>query len=266
MTWLRLPSPSMPLDPWHSIEMAVSAYERKSVLPAERRNPQVISWNRLAKLSQFKIDGRVVMGSFLDDIQDPAVRKEAVQPPLIARPMAGLRNPKAILPNDNNGQSELRGASQNSNNAGMLLRCRGKRIRVQDQSRLTGVHISGSTFSNASSITLLIRRVSLRKSFNLPMCFIQGLWPSAGATFSLSSTASVTNCLRGMPCSAAFDFARRKIVSGISKVVFMDTISHIYGRRVNIQRGLCNDVKERQNWRRGFEGAKYQESFRPRSF
>src|SRR5713226_4124772 len=180
--------------------------------------------------------------------------------------MTGLGDPKAIFPYDNNRESYLLGASQNPNKAWMFLRGSGKRVRVQDQLRLSGAHISGSTFSNASSITLLIRRVSLRKSFNLPMCFIQARWPSAGATFSLSSTASVTNCLSGMPCSAAFDFARRKTVSGISKVVFMDTISHIYGRRVNIQRGLCNDVKERQNWRRGFEGAKYQESFRPRSF
>src|SRR5712692_81572 len=143
--------------------------------------------------------------------------------------MTGLGDPKAIFPYDNNRESYLLGASQNPNKAWMFLRGSGKRVRVQDQLRLSGAHISTSSSSNASSITLLIRRVSLRKSFSLPRCFIQARWPSAGATFSLSSTASVTNCLSGMPCSAAFDFARRKIVSGISKVVFMDSVSHIYG-------------------------------------
>src|ERR1700730_13769392 len=69
-------------------------------------------------------------------------------------------------------------------------------------------------------MTLLIRAVSLRKSFSLPMCFIQGFWPVPVDVFNLSSTASVTNCRRGMPRSAAFDFARRKIVSGISNLVF----------------------------------------------
>src|SRR5713226_3077305 len=73
-------------------------------------------------------------------------------------------------------------------------------------------------------MTLLIRTVSLCRSFSLPMCFIQGFWPSARAVFNLSSTASVTNCRSGMPCSAAFDFARRKMVSGISNVVFIDLI------------------------------------------
>src|SRR5712692_8248036 len=53
----------------------------------------------------------------------------------------------------------------------MFLRCRRKRIRVQDQSRLSGAHISASTSSNASSITLLIRLVSLRKILQLAYMF-----------------------------------------------------------------------------------------------
>src|SRR6266852_5383855 len=111
----------------------------------------------------------------------------------------------------------------------MLLRGGGKSVGVQDQScvseaRVSGAHISGSTSSKASSMTLVIRTVSLRRSFSFPMCLIHGFWPAAGAVFNLSSTASVTNCRRGMPCSAAFDFARRKIVSGISNVVFIRLI------------------------------------------
>jgi hypothetical protein len=58
--------------------MPVSAQERKNMLPAECRNPQVIGWNRLSGLSQFNVDGRVVMGSFIGNIQDFAVGNESV--------------------------------------------------------------------------------------------------------------------------------------------------------------------------------------------
>src|SRR5438309_70698 len=51
-----------------------------------------------------------------------------------------------------------------------------------------------------------IRRVSLCKCISLPICLIHCLLWSVFVVFSLSSTASVTNCLRGIPCSAALDF------------------------------------------------------------
>jgi len=85
--------------------MPVSAQERKNMLPAECRNPQVIGWNRLSGVSQFNVDGRVVMGSFLGNIQHSAVHNETVQPAPEARPMTGLGDPKAIFPYDDNRES-----------------------------------------------------------------------------------------------------------------------------------------------------------------
>src|SRR5271163_4345345 len=71
---------------------------------------------------------------------------------------------------------------------------------------------------------LLMRAVSLRKCFSPPASFNQGCLPGAGLSFNLSSTASVTNCRKGMPRSAALDLARRKMASGISSVVFIRLI------------------------------------------
>src|SRR6266566_2661464 len=106
----------------------------------------------------------------------------------------------------------------------MLLRGSGECVCVEDQWLVSAAHISESTTSNVSSITLFIRCVSLRRSLSLPTCFIQGFRPDVGEDFNLSSTASVTNCRRGTPCAAAFDLARRKIMSRISRVVFIACI------------------------------------------
>ena len=95
---------------------------------------------------------------------------------------------------------------------------------VEYQSGFSDAHISKSTFSNVSAMTLSMCRVSLRKSFRRPRCFIQGFAPSAGVAFNLSSTASVTNRRRVTPCAAALHFARRKIASGISSVVFVNSM------------------------------------------
>ncbi|MSV34399.1 MAG: hypothetical protein EXQ47_02205 [Bryobacterales bacterium] len=64
---------------------------------------------------------------------------------------------------------------------------------------------------------------------NPPANFIHGFSPDTGAAASFSSTASVTNCRSGIPRSAAFTLAFRKIGSGISSVVFTTSSSHIYG-------------------------------------
>jgi hypothetical protein len=61
----------------------------------------------------------------------------------------------------------------------------------------------------------------LRRCFSPPASFIQGCLPGAGLAFSLSSTASDSNCRKGIPRSAARDFARRKIASGFSSVVLI---------------------------------------------
>jgi hypothetical protein len=77
------------------------------MLPAERRNPQIIGWNRLSSVSQFNVDGRIVLRGFLGNLQHSAVRDESLQPAPVARPMTGLGDPKAIFPYDNNRESYL---------------------------------------------------------------------------------------------------------------------------------------------------------------
>src|SRR5437867_868100 len=47
---------------------------------------------------------------------------------------------------------------------------------------------------------------------------------------NLSLRASVKSCFRLTPLAAARVFARRKVESGISRVVFIKPYSHIYGR------------------------------------
>jgi len=61
----------------------------------------------------------------------------------------------------------------------------------------------------------------------------KGTFPtcSGGAENADSPPGDLSETLRCI-CSAAFDFARRKTASGISNVVFMDSMFHIYGSGV----------------------------------
>src|SRR5215470_4858964 len=112
-------------------------------------------------------------------------------------------------------------------------------VGVQDHKRS-----SASTCSNSSSTIRLILLVSLRRWRSLPNAFIHGFSAALFSVTSLSFTASVTNSRKGIPRSAAADLARRKIESGISRVVFIQEWSHIYGKAVN--RSFSNDTL-RQN-------------------
>src|SRR5260370_30571615 len=83
-----------------------------------------------------------------------------------------------------------------------------------------------------------MRSVSLRKCFSLPICLTQGFSEVLPSAASLSLTASVTTSRSGIPRLAAVILARRKMRSGISKVVFMTLCSHIYGRSSTLS-GSC---------------------------
>src|SRR6267154_567252 len=100
-------------------------------------------------------------------------------------------------------------------------------VGIQDQR-----HIYVSIFSECFSIRALMRAVSFRKRFSLPICLTQGLPSDLALAASLSLTASVTNSRRGMPRSAATDLARRKMVSGISSVVFINGQENGGGRNL----------------------------------
>ena len=66
-------SPTEPLDSRHHIEVPVLAQEWKTMLAAERGNPEVIGWNRLSGLSQLDVDGCIVVCSLHGDIQHCAI-------------------------------------------------------------------------------------------------------------------------------------------------------------------------------------------------
>src|ERR1700733_6885766 len=92
----------------------------------------------------------------------------------------------------------------------------------------------------------LILAVSLRRCRSLPKAFIQGFSAVFVLATSLSLTASVTYSRNGIPRSAAADLARRNMVSGISKVVFMPSYSHIYLWEKSQNRPSAPDRRDRE--------------------
>jgi hypothetical protein len=62
----------------HHIEVSVPAQQWKTVLAAEGRNPKVIRWNRLSRLSQFDADSCIVMRSLFVNIEHAAVGNETI--------------------------------------------------------------------------------------------------------------------------------------------------------------------------------------------
>src|SRR5260370_14397875 len=81
--------------------MPVAAQKRKSMLPAECRNPEVVGGNRLSGLSQLNANIRIVTCSLLADVQHCAVGDQTVQPAPVPGPMAGAGTTTTVLPNDN---------------------------------------------------------------------------------------------------------------------------------------------------------------------
>lgn len=171
---VELVSPIEPLDSRNRIEVAIPAQKGKIMLPTEGCNPEVIRRNWLSGLSQLNVDSCIMMGGLLGDVQHSAVSDETIHPTPIPSPMARLGDPITIFPEHHDRERELPGTSQNLDNAWMFLCSCGKCVCIQDQSLVSEAHTSGSISSNASSITLFIRSVSLRRSLSLPMCFIQG--------------------------------------------------------------------------------------------
>jgi hypothetical protein len=70
----------MPSDSSHHIEVPVPAQKWKVMMPTERRNPEIIGWNRLSRLSEFNVDSCIVMRGLHGDVQHRAVDDQTVQP------------------------------------------------------------------------------------------------------------------------------------------------------------------------------------------
>ena len=168
------------------------------------------------------------MSRFVVDVQHSDGGAPLPEPGFIARSVTRLRDAKAIFTEYDHGYSQAFSPSDDIHRRWIML-CSGRQsVGVKDQR-----HISTSIRSESSSIKRLIRAVSLRRCRSLPMCLTQGFSELLASEASLSLTASVTNSRSGIPRAAATDLARRKTGSGISRVVFTKTCSHIYGSKVN---------------------------------
>src|SRR5262249_38211852 len=136
----------------------------------------------------------------------------------------------------NHRDSNMVGVIENINRIRHIVGHGGEGVGIEDQSKS-----SGSIFSNSSSMIRLMRSVSLCRCLRPPASLVQGFSEALECALNFSLTASVTNSRNGIPRSAARDFARRKMLSGISNVVFiyslnLDRCSHIYGSE-SIARG-----------------------------
>ena len=111
----------MPSDSRYHIEVPVPAQKRKVMLSTERRNPEIIGWNRLSSLSQINVNCCIVMRSLLGDVQHHAVENQTVQPASIPSFVPRLRYPIAIFPYNHHWERQLRSAGQDLHDTWMFL-------------------------------------------------------------------------------------------------------------------------------------------------
>src|ERR1039457_1390163 len=204
--------------------MGVAAHDWNCMLPAKSRDPQVISRNRLTRALQFQPDGRVVPRGLNANIKDCASVQHSLQGFFVSLAVAGLRDSKSKLPGYDYRNRNLARLGHNLNCFRCSVQISGKGIRVQNQ-----VQSSGSICSNSSSMIFCMRMVSLWRCASSPTHSSQGLPWRRLPRESFSSTARVTNSRNGIPNALAVALALRKVGSGISRVVFMTPVSHIYG-------------------------------------
>ena len=76
-------SPRNAPDTRHGVEVAIPAYQWKSVLPRQRGNPYIIDRDGSARPLELDTDIRVVMSSGFLDVEDTTVSYELIQPFLI---------------------------------------------------------------------------------------------------------------------------------------------------------------------------------------
>ena len=101
--------------------MAVAAQKRELVLSAECGNPKIVRWNRLPTMSQFNVDGCVMRGSLLSDVQNGAVVDQAVEPPAISGFVSGLDDAVAILPDNDHRECHQLCGRQNLDDRSVFL-------------------------------------------------------------------------------------------------------------------------------------------------
>jgi hypothetical protein len=111
-TFSRGTTAELPLqssEPGHGVEMTVAAQKRKGVLTTERRNPNIVGWNRPL---QIRAKRSVRDGGPFVDIEDSKFREVFGQPFFVVVPIAGVRNAVPVFAQDNNGNGDLSGFAE----------------------------------------------------------------------------------------------------------------------------------------------------------
>src|SRR5450755_859170 len=186
------------------------------MLTAECGDPNVARRNWSASFLEFGSENCVRDGRLFIDIEHPIFVNRFGQPFLVAQPVTRLQNSIPVFTQHNYRNCDLSCFTKDRLQRWVSIRYRRQTIRIQDHCRS-----SVSIWPNSSWMMWLIFTVSLRKRRSLPNVSIQGLFRFAPWARSLSASASETSARKGIPRPAATLLARRKIASGISKVVFI---------------------------------------------
>src|SRR6516164_5362417 len=90
-------SPIDSLNTCHPVKVTVPTQEGQGMLAAEGSNPEVINGNRFARSFQFQTNGRVMACGPPVDVKHGHRGNPLPKPVLVLCPVAGLRDPEAIL-------------------------------------------------------------------------------------------------------------------------------------------------------------------------
>jgi hypothetical protein len=97
-------SPTEPLHLSDGVEVMIAAKDGKTMLAAERGNPEIVSWNWPSGLPKLDSDGCVVMRRLITDIEHSAVFNQLVQPLSVYGSASRSGYAIAVFSNDHNGQ------------------------------------------------------------------------------------------------------------------------------------------------------------------
>ena len=222
--------PTYPANLRNRIKVFIPAHYRKPVLERQRGDPSIVGRNWAPSLLQSDSNRRVGLRGVVADIHYFEIRQMFDQPILVSFAMPRVGYAVAELAEHDDRDSQSRFTAKEFTQRGVTVDKRRQRMGVQNHMRC-----SASTTSNSGSIRPRIFAVSVRSRRSLPKPAIHsgcaGGIRSLGASFSRN--ASETMSLRVSPRSAASDLTLRNRGSGISMVVFTETVLpylRVYGK------------------------------------
>src|ERR1700687_3141539 len=117
------------------------------MLPAERRNPNVIGRDWSSSFLEFTAKCGVGDGGPLIDFEYPTNNNQLRKPALVFVLVPRMGDAKSILTEDDHRNRHFISASEFLDGLAFTFRNSGKRVRIENQA-----HSSGSIFSNSWSI------------------------------------------------------------------------------------------------------------------